>query len=84
MMNLYSLYDLKAEFYMTPFVSRTDKTVLRDIFSLLSDPNTVLAQHPEDFVLYRLGVWSEVTGDFLSTDKVKISSIDSLVKRSDM
>lgn len=59
---VYAVYDKKMESFMSPFVSFTDAMAKRSFTDLAKDPGHPVAQHPEDYALYRVGTWSPVPG----------------------
>lgn len=64
----YSVYDRKALVYMPPFHAHTDGAAMRSIEDAMADPNTSLARHPDDFVLYYVGDYSDEKGRFFPAD----------------
>lgn len=58
-MNLYSIYDAKAETWLPPFLAQNHELAKRDLFTAVSgSSNTPIAQFPTDFSLVCLGDWS--------------------------
>lgn len=66
---LFSVFDKKAERFFPPFPSDNVATACRSFLQLLKDPQSVLAQHPEDYVLYRVGDYDERSGDLVRLDR---------------
>lgn len=60
----YAVFDKKAIAYNTPFFCATDGLALRAFGDLVQDAHTVIAKHPEDFALYRVGSFNVETGVF--------------------
>lgn len=65
MLNAYSLYDRKALAYHAPFFAAQDGLAVRSLQALVNDPNSTVAQHPDDFVLYRVGAYDDASGQLL-------------------
>lgn len=63
-LNAYSLYDVKALQYHTPFYQSTDGAATRMLLNLVEDPNSMIGRHPADFRLYCVGVWDDGNGVF--------------------
>lgn len=63
-MNLYSVYDKKADSYGNPFYMPTDATASRLFADQVLDASkpSLLNQHPEDFRLNRVGSFDTDTG----------------------
>ncbi|UDN67503.1 nonstructural protein [robinz microvirus RP_34] len=64
-MNGYSLYDRKTLSYGVPFFATTDGAAVRSLTDLTADTNTIVAQHPGDFVLFLVGRFAPTTGELL-------------------
>lgn len=59
---LYSVLDLKAGFFKPPFCARSNGEAIRMLAEAARDPDTQLAQYPDDFALYELATFNDVTG----------------------
>lgn len=53
--NLYTVYDLKAGTYYPPFTSQNDDTASRSFGQMVKNPDTAFAQNAEDYRLFRIG-----------------------------
>jgi len=60
----YSLLDVKALQYHSPFFQPTDATAIRSLRDLVNDLNTTVGRHPSDFKLYCVGTYDDSTGHF--------------------
>jgi len=58
-----SIRDAKADFHQ-PFFVKTKGEALRGLMDILSDPNSNIHKYPEDFALFYLGTFDELTGSF--------------------
>lgn len=68
-LRLYSLYDAAVGAYMRPFWSDHKANALRSVTQLVndkSDSNNMVANHPDQFVLFEIGVFDPSTGEFCS------------------
>lgn len=61
-----SLRDTKAEVFLPPFYVPTVGVAYRQLQDELRRPESELAKHPDDYVVYEVGVWDDVTGSFES------------------
>jgi len=61
-MRIYTIYDTKAEHYGNPVYIRTDAEARRMFGKISTDTQTEVGQHPEDFLLYRIGTWDAENG----------------------
>lgn len=66
---LFAVYDKKAERMFPPFASDNVATAIRQFMDLLSDPQSILARHPEDYCLYRTGHYDEADGCLYTSEK---------------
>lgn len=62
MLRAYTIYDKKSNSYNTPFFALTDEIALRSFDDLIRDKRSVVGQHPEDFSLFFICVFDELTG----------------------
>lgn len=68
-MNLYTIYDLKAEYYMAPVMLRSDSEALRMFDDLCGDESHPVGKHPADYVLYYLGRYDQYDGTIVPDKK---------------
>jgi hypothetical protein len=62
--NVYTIKDAKTNAFANPFYSVNDATAIRSFEQAAADPNTTISQFPEDFSLYKLGTFSDESGEF--------------------
>ena len=59
----YAVFDRKAEMYSAPFLEIKDGTAIRAIQDLvINSTDHAFAKHPQDFTLFKLGEFDDVTG----------------------
>lgn len=64
---LYSIYDSICEEYNPPFVCKNMATAIRNMRDSLKDSKqSIIAMHPEDYVLVQIGTFDKNTGFPLS------------------
>lgn len=63
-LNAYTLFDMKALNYHSPFFTSTDGAAVRMLQDLVSDMNTNVGRHPADYVLYHCGKYDDQSGFF--------------------
>lgn len=71
-MNFYCIYDLKANYYLTPFTAMNHHVAKRMFTASCSDPNTSLYQFPTDYELFYIGTFCEQTARMDSDDKMSL------------
>lgn len=58
-----SVFDSKGSYFFDPFAVRTRAEAARHFMTSVTNPdNGMLYQHPEDFTLFYLGEFDELTG----------------------
>lgn len=60
--NTYSAFDKKAVFFLGTFTARNDSEASRMFGDGVQSGQTLLAAHPEDYALYRLGTFDDTSG----------------------
>lgn len=60
-MKMYAVKDKKAEAYLQPMSTATDGVAIRMIQGAMEQDNN-LSKHPEDFSLWHIGYYDELTG----------------------
>lgn len=68
MLKMYSVRDAKGEIFNPPFYKQTHGEAERDFQTLVNDPQSMPAKYPEDFDLWYLGEYCNLTGTFKSLD----------------
>lgn len=56
---MYCIFDTKAEAYLQPFFLPNDAVAVRAITDCVRDPSHSFSAHPEDYVLFALGTFSD-------------------------
>lgn len=65
---VYSVRDLKGETFSLPIFAPTDAAAMRLFADACMDKETFIGRHPEDYALYRVGVWNADNGCLAGTD----------------
>lgn len=63
-MKIFSLLDLKAGSYLTPFIDATTVGALRGFELAVNEGKSTVAKFPDDFCLMELGEFDQQTGKF--------------------
>jgi len=61
-LQMFSVYDVKAEVYSQPITAPTINTMGRILGDVLAEGSHAYAKHPEDYVLFHLGEFDDSTG----------------------
>lgn len=59
-----AVFDKKLALYEMPFTVRHIGEAVREFSDLKKNPETRFGKHPEDFDLFQIAKYSEVTGTF--------------------
>lgn len=62
LLSAYSIYDVKAAIFHPPFFVTNNAVAERTFSNVALDPGTSVGQHPEDYILFRVGTWDDSTG----------------------
>lgn len=60
-LKVYSIFDVKAGTYGTPFFSVNDAIARRSFEDLAKDSNSTVSRHPEDYSLYQIGEFDGIS-----------------------
>lgn len=77
-LNIYTVFDAKADVYMQPFFMPTEALALRAMKDCLNDPNHTFTLYPEDFFLYILGIFDNVDGSIEYKPAKRIACLTDL------
>ena len=58
----YAVYDKAIAAYMRPFVAQSDGQAVRLFKDETENNESPFFKHPEDYALFRLGVWNDQDG----------------------
>lgn len=76
-MKIYAIKDTKIGAFKTPFYSYNDQVAIRSLKNAINDKTAgELYQNPEDFQLYTLGEFNDLTGDITSKVEFVANAID--------
>ncbi|WNK15024.1 MAG: nonstructural protein [Microvirus sp.] len=62
---VFTVFDSKAGFYKSPFILRSKGEALRAFQDIANDVQSDIGKHPEDFILYLIAEYDELTGVYL-------------------
>jgi hypothetical protein len=60
---IFAVRDAKAEAYQQPFFSHSKGAAIRAVADYANEEGTPLNKHPEDYMLFHIGAWSEMSGE---------------------
>ena len=66
---IFAIRDAKAEAFHTPFYQQTKGAAIRAISDYANEEGSPLNKHPEDYMLFQLGAYNELSGEIRSLDQ---------------
>jgi len=63
-LNIYSIFDQASGLYSRPFFTQSDGEAVRSFNDISIDAEHPCGKHPEDYTLFRLGVFDDTNGNF--------------------
>lgn len=80
MKEVFTVRDLKADCYMGIYLHNSTPAAIRSVLDEARNPDSMLARHPEDYVLIRLGTWDEHNGKMeLHDTPVPVTTVEDLL-----
>lgn len=65
MLGLYAVYDRCSRVYDGPIPQSNDDTAIRAFTQMVNNPQSTVAQSPEDFTLFVVGQFDNATGEII-------------------
>ncbi len=65
-LNIYSIFDTAAGLYSRPILCSSDGEAMRVFFDLTGDAEHPVGRHPEDYSLFRLGIFDDTIGNLIN------------------
>lgn len=78
---VFALFDKKSGMYLSPFVEVTDGTAIRQMQQVSSQKDSLIAQYPSDYSLWRVADWEDDNGMVCFADNMFIIEIDKLIEK---
>ncbi len=73
-LNIYSIYDTASGLYSRPIFSQSDGEAKRSFQDLAIDAEHPVGKHPEDYSIFRLGIFDDIKGHFANEDNECLST----------
>ena len=78
---LFSIKDTKAQYYYPPQIYRNRGEAIRALTNSVNDPqHGLFNKNAEDFSLFEIGSWDEITGSVTVKDKEHVVDLVDLTK----
>ena len=76
---IYSLYDKVGKIYLDIFTEVQDGTAIRKIQDLVERGDNPIAKHANDYQLWKLGEWGEISGSVKTVNPDYIIEVEKLL-----
>lgn len=73
-LGMFSIYDTKSQVYNPPFYQKNAGEASRSFSKICQDPQTLINQFPEDFVLQQIGEFDDESGIVISHQPIVIGT----------
>lgn len=80
---IYAVKDIKAELFKRPYVVNLEIDARRAFDSAVNDPMSQIHQFPQDFQLYKIGVFNENNGEIKTMAPTLITDALSVYRKID-
>jgi len=77
--NIFTIFDSKAKAYLTPFFLHADGMAIRVFTDCVNDKNHQFGKHPEDYILFNIGSWSDDKAKFKTSIPIALATGIELV-----
>lgn len=68
MKKIFTVYDSKAEAYLTPFFMSTSGEAIRAFSDSVKNRESAINKHPEDYTLFEIGLFDETAAAIVTHD----------------
>jgi hypothetical protein len=75
---VFAVMDVAIKAYMQPFKMQSTNEALRALRNEACDADSMIAKNPNDFVLYRLGTWDNLSGMYTQDEPTRLGSVQEL------
>lgn len=80
---IFTVFDDKATAYLKPFVMENEPMALRAFTDAVNDEGTEFWKHPEDYTLWRCGIFDCVTGEIAALQPYCMAKAFDVKKREE-
>lgn len=80
---MFAVRDTKAVAFLQPFFSSANGAALRALSDSVTEGKSPIAAHPEDYILYEIGTFDDVSGEIEGLAPIKLlASASDFVTRT--
>lgn len=74
---VYAIRDLKGEMFTQPLFQLNAGTALRSFSDMVKGADSKIAAHPEDYALYEIGEYDDISGALKALTTIKMLGVGS-------
>lgn len=78
---LYTIYDAVTHTYTPPMAQDNDAAAMRAFRHECINPATTWNSSPQDYFLYKVGIWNSNTGDIVSHSPERVCAATDFVRK---
>lgn len=75
-----AIFDVKIGAYARPVAVPADGAAIRSFQDAVNDKSTEYNKHPEDYSIFNIGTYDDVSGEFLSKKPTILAQAASLLQ----
>ncbi len=84
-LNIYSIFDTASRLYSRPFYSQADAEAVRSFQDIGMDATHPVGQHPEDYSLFRIGLFDDSTGSITNeANECLVTGLETVARARNM
>lgn len=72
--NMYTVYDSAVKAFVQPFFQIADAAAIRLFMDQVNNPETNIAKHPEQYTLFKCGVYDDSSGMLIPETPVSLGN----------
>jgi len=76
-LKVFAVRDVKASAFLQPFYSPSVGSALRAFGDAVADTNCPFNKHPEDYVLYEIGIYDDSSAELAPNEVIKMMATAS-------
>ncbi len=79
--NIYSIFDTASGLYSRPFFTQSDPEAMRSFEDISIDAEHPIGKHPEDYMLFRIGIFDDTKGKLVNEDnECLVTALECIAK----
>ncbi len=80
-LNIYSIFDTASGLYSRPFFTQSDPEAMRSFEDISADADHPIGKHPEDYMLFRLGIFDDTKGKLVDEqNECLVTALECIAK----